>query len=951
MPNDTLFMKITQVLVTWPDGSQQTYPLDDMTRVGRGPDNQILVPDQYKSVSRKHLALCKRSDGYYVIDLGGQSGVTLNGVKVTEALLKDRDEISIGQAVQNHQIRIVFQQGTELTLARMAAEGPSEMLAGLDLPTEEPVGQAHLRIRWPNGRVNYFTVVKRKVVIGRDAGADLRIPERYRFVSNHHAEIQWGEGGFLISDLKSTNGTFLNNHRLEAFKPQPLNDGAILRIGDEAFGISIGITFVNKAGQPAALEGFSQRSEGTKLIQTKTIMIGREMGCDIVLASPEVSRKHASIREMGGSYILQDMNSSNGTWLNDQPVTEAKLQDGDLIKIHTYVLLFQQGKVIPYESQGLRVDVRNLSREVGPARKKRRILDTVNMSVLPREFIAIVGGSGAGKSTLLNALIGIRPGDGQVSLNGHDFYKEYDSFRSQLGFVPQADILHGSLTVEKALEYAVKLRLPPNIDAAERQRLINSVLDTVSMNTEAVRKTKIRNLSGGQRKRISIASELLADPKLIYLDEATSGLDPGLEKKMMYTLRKMADEGRTVILITHATNNIVQTDHVAFISEGKLVFFGTSDESLDFFEVEDFADIYERIERHGAEWREVFEQKKPANFKKYIQERLSQADAVPKQVLKKARFGVRDFFRQLVVLTQRSLNVLFSDPITLVLMVLLLPITGVLQLIVGSKDILTGNLGIMADPIAAAKTMVENYIPFARTNTFLFVIGLEAVLTGLFEPSNDLVKERSVFLRERMVNLKVLPYLLSKAVVYSLFVLVQVILYLVILSLGVNLPEQGLFFPGYIEMFITLFLTMMAGITFGLIISAMSKSTEMAIYLLVMLVFFQFFFAGTVFDLRENKFEPLSYLSTTRWSLTALGVTIDLPEIVSSTILCSEVPENPLNPNSPTQTVCSNYPAATEDLMINYDEEMLLNAWGILLGMSVLFMTITGILLHRMNSE
>jgi hypothetical protein len=438
---------------------------------------------------------------------------------------------------------------------------------------------------------------------------------------------------------------------------------------------------------------------------------------------------------------------------------------------------------------------------------------------------------------------------------------------------------------------------------------------------------------------------------LIYLDEATSGLDPGLEKKMMHTLRRMADEGRTVILITHATNNIIQTDHIAFISEGKLVFFGPSNDSLDFFEVEDFADIYERIERHGAEWREVFEGKKPDNYKQYIHKRLVEANAIPKQALKKTRFGIRDFFRQLVVLTQRSLSVLFSDPVTMLLMLLLLPITGVLQLIVGSKDILTGNLGILADPVAAAKTMVENYIPFARTNTFLFVIGLEAVLTGLFEPSNDLVKERSVFLRERMVSLKVLPYLISKAVVYSLFVLIQVMLYLVILSLGVNLPEQGLFFPGYIEMFITLFLTMMAGITFGLIISALSKSTEMAIYLLVMLVFFQFFFAGTVFDLRENKFEPLSYLSTTRWSLTALGVTMDLPEIVGSTILCSEVPENPLSPTSPMKTVCSNYSAATDDLMINYEEDMLLTSWGVLLGMSILFMAITGVLLHRMNSE
>jgi hypothetical protein len=283
-------------------------------------------------------------------------------------------------------------------------------------------------------------------------------------------------------------------------------------------------------------------------------------------------------------------------------------------------------------------------------------------------------------------------------------------------------------------------------------------------------------------------------------------------------------------------------------------------------------------------------------------------------------------------------------------MLLLLPLTGTLQLIIGTKDVLTGDLSILADPVAAARAMVENYAPYAKTNTFVFVMGLEAVLTGLFVPSNDLVRERSVYVRERMVNLKVFPYLMSKAFIYSVFVIVQVLLYLLILSLGIDFPERGLYFPGVVELLITLFLTMMAGITFGLIISAVSRSTEMAIYLLTMLLFFQFFFAGTVFDLRGNTFEPMSYFSTTRWSLTALGVTIDMPKLVESTILCSDVPTNPLDPNSTTKTVCENYKDATKDLLINYDEELLLTSWIVLIGMSLLFLTVTGILLTRTKS-
>ena len=268
---------------------------------------------------------------------------------------------------------------------------------------------------------------------------------------------------------------------------------------------------------------------------------------------------------------------------------------------------------------------------------------------------------------------------------------------------------------------------------------------------------------------------------------------------MMHTLRRLADEGRTVVLVTHATNNIVQTDHVAFISQGKLVYFGPSAEALDFFEVDEFADIYERIERHGEEWREVFEVKKPSVFNKYVKERLAGASSVPKRALKEVRFGIADFLRQLIVLTQRSISVMFSDPITMLLMLLLLPITGTLQLVIGSQDILTGNLAILADPVAAAKTMLESYAPFARTNTFVFVMGLEAVLMGLFIPSNDLVKERSIYLRERMVNLKVLPYLMSKALIYSLFVLVQVALYMLILSLGVRFPPRAYISPAILS--------------------------------------------------------------------------------------------------------------------------------------------------------
>jgi ABC-type multidrug transport system ATPase subunit/pSer/pThr/pTyr-binding forkhead associated (FHA) protein len=949
----TLLLKHSQIIIHWPDGKTENFPLvDEKTRIGRGKSgNEVALPEIYQSVSRQHLEIRREKTGYRLIDLGSRNGTMVNGKNAKDTYLKDGDEIKIGQDAEGQQIKIVFQMGSEGLLNEIRSEDLAVTLpptSGLesDIPTDLP----YFKIRWQNGSTNYFPIVKERIIIGRGVEADLRVPENLRFVSSQHAEVQREATGFFIRDLNSTNGTLVNNQLLPPDQDYAIGNESIIRIGDDNFGVSIGLTFYNPKETANSVAGFIQAAQATQIAETSMLLIGRLDNCDIVLDSPEVSRRHAIIRQVGDAYSIEDLDSSNGTYINDEPIKTAQLHEGDLIQISNFRLLFQGGLLVPYQMSGMRLDASNLTKDVKTKNGLRRILNNIDLSVLPREFIALVGGSGAGKSTLLNALIGVRRGDGEVKLNGYDFYEEYESFRAQIGYVPQSDILHTSLTVEKALDYAARLRLPSNLSLDERMRRIDMVLDTVSMNTEAIRKTRISHLSGGQHKRVSIAAELLADPKLIFLDEATSGLDPGLEKKMMHTLRRMADEGRTVVLITHATDNIVQTDHVAFLSEGKLVYFGPSEESLKFFEVDEFADIYERIDGKGEEWRQIFEEKKPEQYKKYILDRKASLLTAPKRALSKVSFGFADFFRQLSVLIQRSLSVLFSDPVTLALMLLLFPVTATLQLVIAKPDILTGDIAILADPVLAAKSLLESYTPFPHTNTFVFVMGLEAVLTGLFVPSNDLVKERSIYLRERMVNLRVLPYLFNKVAIYSVFVVIQVLLYLLILSTGVDFPEKGLYFNGTLEIFLTLYLTMMAGISFGLIISAVSKSTEMAIYILTMMLFFQFFFAGAVFDLRGNKFEPMSYLSTTRWSLTALGVTIGMDEIAESTILCNEVPENPLDPNSTLKTICFHYPDAKDDLRLNYEDNQLLTSWFVLSGMSVLFLTVTWFLIRRTDS-
>jgi ABC transport system ATP-binding/permease protein len=954
--NGTFIFRRPELIITRPDDTQQTFTIKQETvRIGRGEENNdIPIPDANKSISRKHLEIRRDGALYRAADLGSTNGVYINNQQIeTSTILKDGDEIHIGSEKMGQRVQIIFQTGMDAARFQMEPdfEEESPTLKG-EFLTQEPVDFPYLKIRWPAGNINYFPLNEKNILIGRDSECALQIPPSLQFVSGRHTEIQQKGKDFFIQDLQSANGTRINNQLLESNKPVFLSDGSIIRIGDDSFGISLGLSFHNPVDLQHQLSGFSPAvAEPTLVTEQKEILIGRDETCDIVLLTPKVSRNHAKIHQLGDTYLLEDLKSKNGTFVNNFPITRTKIQNGDLITIGAHVLVFQEGQLTPYQSQGMRVDVTDLTKDIKIRSGRLRILHNIDMTILPREFIAVVGGSGAGKSTLINALIGFRPGDGEVTLNGHDFYEEYEHFRAQLGYVPQSDILHTSLTVDKALNYTAKLRLPSDVSAEERTHRIAEVLETVSMNTKTIRNTQVSNLSGGQRKRVSIAAELLADPQLIYLDEATSGLDPGLEKKMMYTLRRMADEGRTIILITHATDNIRQTDHVAFISQGKLVYFGPSQEALEFFDVEDFADIYERIETHSVEWQEIFHKTKPEFHQNYVLDRQKSKPIAFKRDLPIIKFGIREYIQQFMVLSQRAVKVLMSDWFTLVLMLLLFPLTATLQLIIAESNILIGDLSIIRDPVQAAKTMVDSYLPFADLNTFVFVMGLEAVLVGMYVPSNELIKERTVYLRERMVNLKVLSYLSSKVAVFTLFATIQTFLYLIVLSFGVDLPDQGLYFSGPTELFITLFLTMLAGMGIGFVVSAISRSSDMAIYILVILLFFQFFFAGTVFDMRDKAAEPLSYLTTTRWALTALGVTIDMEEQVEATIICNLLPVNPQAPSDESDRfVCVNYPDATENLMLPYGENELVKSWIILIAQAFITLAIAAILIRRLDN-
>src|SRR6266699_965028 len=324
------------------------------------------------------------------------------------------------------------------------------------------------------------------------------------------------------------------------------------------------------------------------------VTIGRVAENTVVLAHPQVSAHHARLVREGGSYRIFDQNSTNHVYVNAQLVTNALLKMGDEIRIGPYKLIFESTQLTQYdESNYIRIDALNLKKY---GNNHVTLLNNISLSIPPRTFVALVGGSGAGKSMLMDALSGLRPAhQGSVLYNGQDYYRNLAAFSSQLGYVPQDDIVHRDLTVERALYYAARMRLPGDFTNEQIQQRINEVLEDVEMTDR--RDLLVKKLSGGQRKRVSIALELLANPSLFFLDEPTSGLDPGLDLKMMFLLRKLADKGHTILLVTHATNNINVCDYVCFLAPGgRLAYFGPPEKAKSYFGKTEFAQIYNSLE-------------------------------------------------------------------------------------------------------------------------------------------------------------------------------------------------------------------------------------------------------------------------------------------------------------------------------------------------------------------
>jgi ABC-type multidrug transport system ATPase subunit len=354
------------------------------------------------------------------------------------------------------------------------------------------------------------------------------------------------------------------------------------------------------------------------------LVIGRAPDCDICLPHPMVSRYHALVERVPEGLRLRDLASVNGVSLGGVRITEPVLiQEGVRVGVGPFLFSVRGGVVHTLDSsRSLRLEARDLERVVAAGRgRTRKLLDGVSLVVNPGEFVSLLGPSGSGKSTLMDCLNGRRRATGgRVLANGEDFYRHFANFRTSLGYVPQKDIVHTGLTVARALNYTARLRLPADTDPAELQARVAAVVAEMELGPH--RDTLVSDLSGGQIKRVSLGAELLPQPCLLYIDEATSGLDAGTEARMMRLFRELADEGRSIVCITHNVDNVDRCHLALVLARGKLVYFGPPTEASRWFGVARISDIYDRLqEKDPGDWEKEFAAS--SLYREFIADRLA----------------------------------------------------------------------------------------------------------------------------------------------------------------------------------------------------------------------------------------------------------------------------------------------------------------------------------------
>ncbi|MGX1881713.1 FHA domain-containing protein [Streptomyces sp. NPDC055287] len=703
--------------------------------------------------------------------------------------------------------------------------------------------------------------------VGRDPLSDIVIDDAR--VSWHHAVLRPEADHWTLEDEHSTNGTYAGGKRIHESDVGP---GSVIRFGSPADGpqaVLLGHGLPPPAPErpsavsmPSATGTFRQPTT-VRPLPVRTVRIGRAADNDLVVDDLIVSRRHAELRARpDGTYEIADLGSHNGTYLNGQPVSVALVSPGDIVGIgHSAFSLVGDTLQEFVDTGEVSLDVQDLAVSVDKGRKT--LLDHVTFPVGEKCLLAVVGPSGAGKSTLLNALTGLRPADrGTVLYDGRDLYRDYAELRQRIGLVPQDDILHSQLTVRRALGYAAELRFPEDTAKKERRARVTEVIRELGLDQRASQ--PIHSLSGGQRKRVSVALELMTKPSLLFLDEPTSGLDPGMDRSVMHMLRGLADDARTVIVVTHSVLSLDVCDRLLMLAPGgKIAYYGPPEDALAFFGFEQWPEAFEAFENdRERDWAGQYHES--PFHRQYVtnataQPRLPQAAAARAVVGPPPRTRSRG--AQLRTLVRRYTAALSADRTFLAIMIAL-PFV----------------MGAMARALAGSKLTQETAM------NALLILCVGGVLTGAANAVRELVKERTIYQRERAVGLSRSAYLMSKVVVLGTITILQAVVLTLVALVGVDLSApggEGVLMPPLVEITVAVAMLSFTAMMLGLLVSALVRKEEVTMPLLVLLAIVQVVFCGALLKLYGVAgVEQLAWLVPSRWALGAMAGTIGLGSIV-----------------------------------------------------------------------
>src|SRR3989440_10657679 len=987
----------------------------DRVVVGRDPAvcHYFVAQEQWPMVSRKHAEFRLEEGRCTVADANSRFGTFVNGQQISAPVeVRVGANIQLGQGGPILRVVSIEQDAADVEpppshMRRMdtvrdgvaVAPSPAAPTPARAKPHPPPAPKPPPQVQQPpkpqppksgpaflnltdarTGQTKRIELTKEVTRIGRDPEGEVVIDADAAVVSRRHAEIHKGAEQFTLVDLKSFNGTLVNDQRITDSVPLFDGDeiqlgvgGPVLRLVDpahpaparrviqpgapppsqqdipSAFGQIAAMaqrqTIVSTSGTlqpPAAAQAGQPQLLARLSFETKPqLSVGRAQDNDLRLDGLQISNHHARFARQNGSVSVEDAGSTNGVYVNGERISGRRaVQLSDVIQIGPFVLQADaaQGVAVYDTRSKTRIDCINITKIV----KNRsgggsiKLLDDVGITVQPNEFVGLLGPSGAGKSTLMDALNGMRPASsGYVLVNNLDLYRHLDSLKQSIGYVPQDDIMHRELTVYRTLYYVARLRLSRDVSRREIDQIVNEVMDVTGLSER--RDVAISQLSGGQRKRVSIAVELITKPSVIFLDEPTSGLDPATEEKIMKLFRQIAESGRTVILTTHAMENVKLFDKIVVLMRGKLLFYGAPQEALSHVKAESIKDLYDKLEapvdeqiakmpplpanasksqknavkhqreqisEHVAEeWKKKFQTTE--QYRRNVVDPLSllprdgRAAAPPRR-----RMSIIDAVRQWGTLTRRYFEVLTRDKFNLLILFGQAPIIAFLTYLVVGSD-------------------APRDFPY-------FVLALVAIWFGTSVASREIIRERAVYTRERMVNLRLLPYVGSKLFVLAIIVSLQCIFLYGSLKF---LHYIGLMsVPGWaIPQVAIVLITAMVGIALGLFISAIVKTSEMATSMVPLILIPQILFSGLV-GVPQNTARVISTVIPATWAFDGIKrfSTLDTLDEEGSDLegankgrgLYKHIEDRNDENISKAQTDIENYKKDAEDKMRDYEDKM-----------------------------